>query len=108
MHAHYAAITPIGRAPERFIAHGVLNTRDMGSLTDSMLPLRTDIAAGRRIGPEIVLPGMTLNGIQPAPFHRMVTTDAEARAAVRDMKALGADFIKVHRAIGREYLQGIG
>ncbi len=102
MHGHLAALTPIGRAPERFVAHGVLNVRDMGGLPDSLFPLREAIRAGRRTGPELVLAGMTLNGIQPAAFHRQVTTADEARAAVRAMKAAGADLIKVHRAIGRD------
>lgn len=102
MHAHLAALTPVGRAPERYVGHGVLHVRDMGGFTDSLLPLRREIAAGHRVGPDIVLAGPTLNGIQAAPFHRVVTADAEARVAVRELKALGVDFIKVHRAIGRE------
>lgn len=102
MHAHLAALTPIGRSPEHYVGHGVLFVRDMGGLIDSLLPLRREIAAGHRVGPDIVLAGPTLNGIQAAPFHRLVTTDAEARLAVRELKTLGVDFIKVHRAIGRE------
>lgn len=102
MHAHFAAMTPIGRAPERYVGHGVLFARDMGGFTDSLLPLRRDIAAGRRTGPDIVLAGPTLNGIDAAPFHRKVGTAAEARSAVRELKASGVDMIKVHRAIERE------
>jgi len=107
MHAHLAALTPIGRAPEQFVAHGVLNVRDMGGLADSLFPLRAAIRSGMRTGPEIVMAGPTLNGEQPAPFHRKVTTDAEARAAVRELKAAGVDFIKIHRATGREAFDAI-
>lgn len=102
MHAHFAALTPVGRAPERMIGHGVLYARDMGGYPDSLLALRRDIESGRRVGPQIVLAGPTLNGIQAAPFHRKVETEADARNAVRELRALGVDFIKVHRAIGRE------
>lgn len=107
MHAHLAALTPVGRAPERYVGHGVLNIRDMGGKTDLLFPLRTAIQDGARMGPEIVLAGPTLNGEQPAEFHRKVMTAAEARAAVRDLKAAGVDFIKIHRAMNREAFDAI-
>lgn len=107
MHAHLAALTPIGRAPERFVGHGVLNLRDMGGYLEQLLPLRAEVRAGRRTGPEIVLAGPTLNSEQPAPFHRKVTTAAEARAAVRELQAAGVDFIKIHRATSREAFDAI-
>lgn len=89
MHAHLAALTPVGRAPEQYVGHGVLNIRDMGGKTDLLFPLRAAIQNGARTGPEIVLAGPTLNSEQPADFHRKVTTAVEARAAVRDLKAAG-------------------
>ena len=107
MHAHLAALTPIGLAPERYVGYGVLGVRDMGGLADSLLPLKARILAGKRIGPDIVLAGPTLNGEQSADFHRQVVTDAETRKAVRDLKTLGVDFIKIHRAIGREAFAAI-
>ena len=102
MHAHLAALTPVGHAPEHYVGFGVLGVRDMGGFADTLFPLRGEIRSGDRIGPEIVLAGPTLNGEQPAPFHRKVVTEAEARAAVRELRALGVDFLKVHRAIGRK------
>ena len=107
MHAHLAALTAVGRAPERYVGHGVLNVRDMGGHTDTLIPLRAAIRGGARTGPEIVLAGPTLNSEQPAPFHRKVTTADEARAAVRDLKAAGVDFIKIHRATNREAFAAI-
>jgi imidazolonepropionase-like amidohydrolase len=107
MHAHLAALTPVGRAPERYVGHGVLNVRDMGGHTDILFPLRAAIRGGARTGPEIVLAGPTLNSEQPAPFHRKVTNAAEARAAVRELKAAGVDLIKVHRATNREAFEAI-
>ena len=107
MHAHLAALTPVGRAPERYVGHGVLHVRDMGGRIDELLPLREDIRAGRRVGPDLVIAGPTLNSEQPADFHRQVTTGAEARAAVRELKARGVDFLKVHRATNREAFTAI-
>ena len=101
MHAHLAALTPVGHTPEQYVGYGVLGVRDMGGFADTLFPLRGQIRSGDRIGPEIVLAGPTLNGEQTAPFHRKVVTEAEARAAVRELRYLGADFIKVHRAMGR-------
>lgn len=107
MHAHLAALTPIARAPEQYVSYGVLGLRDMGSFPDSVFPLRERIRAGERVGPELVLAGPTLNSEKPADFHRLVTTDADARAAVRELKAMGADFIKIHRATNREVFLAI-
>lgn len=101
MHAHLAALTPVDHVPERYVGYGVLGIRDMGGYADTLFPLRGRIRAGERIGPEIVMPGPTLNGEQAAPFHRTIVTAAEAHAAVRELRYLGVDFIKVHRAMGR-------
>lgn len=101
MHAHLAALTPVDHAPEQYVGYGVLGVRDMGGFADTLFPLRGQIRAGERIGPEIVMAGPTLNGESAAPFHRKVGTAAEARAAVRELRYVGVDFIKVHRALGR-------
>ena len=102
MHAHIAAIGPPGGAPERYVGYGVLGIRDMGGHLDVLTELRQSIAAGKRIGPDIYMAGPTLNGEAPADFHRVVRTDAEARTAVRELKAAGVDFIKIHRQTTRE------
>jgi Amidohydrolase family len=103
MHAHLAALTPIGVAPEHYVAHGVLGVRDMGGYLDQLTELKAEINAGKRIGPDIAMAGPTLNGPpQPAPFHRIVATSAEARAAVDELKEAGVNFIKVHRQTTRE------
>lgn len=107
MHTHLAALTPVGQSPERYVGHGVLHVRDMGGHLDSLVPLRSAIARGDRTGPTLVMAGPTLNGIQPAGFHRQVTTAEEARTAVRELHAAGVDLIKVHRATGREAFDAI-
>lgn len=107
MHAHLAAIGDIGRAPERYVGHGVLHVRDMGGRLEELLALRDAVRAHSRVGPTIVMAGPTLNGVAAADFHRLVTTADDARAAVRDLHARGVDLIKVHRATGREAFEAI-
>lgn len=107
MHAHLAALTPIGRAPEHFVSFGVLHVRDMGGFLDQLAPLRDEIRAGRRTGPTLVIAGPTLNGEQSAAFHRKVSTAAEARAAVAELRAAGVDHIKLHRATSREVFEAV-
>jgi len=102
MHAHIAAIGPPGGAPERYVGYGVLGIRDMGGHLDVLTQLRRSINDGTRVGPDIYMAGPTLNGEAAADFHRVVRTDAEARAAVRELKAAGVDFIKIHRQTTRE------
>lgn len=102
MHAHLAAVTAIGVAPEQYVSYGVLHVRDMGGRMKELLELRRSIKTRERIGPEIIMAGYTLNSEQPADFHRKVVTDTEAREAVRELKAAGVDFIKIHRATNRE------
>lgn len=101
MHAHIATEPPIGRAPENYVGWGVLGIRDIGGDLPALLQLRTEIAAGR-VGPSLYIAGPTLNGQQFAPFQRVIANAEEARAAVRELKAAGVDFIKTHRATSRE------
>jgi imidazolonepropionase-like amidohydrolase len=53
MHAHLAALSPIGHAPEHYVSYGILGVRDMGGFPDSLFHLRAQILAGERTGPEI-------------------------------------------------------
>ncbi|MGH6951774.1 MAG: amidohydrolase family protein [Vitreimonas sp.] len=99
MHAHIAPLL-VGRAPENYVGWGVLGIRDCGGQLDAMLQLRREIAAGR-VGPELYIAGPTLNGEQLAPHHRVIADAEQARAAVRELKAAGVDFIKTHRRTPR-------
>jgi imidazolonepropionase-like amidohydrolase len=88
------------------VANGVLGIRDMG--TDMRVadidPLRKQIAMGSRLGPRIVATGQILDG-RPTPTSgtfAAVKTPAEGRAAVRSLKASGADFIKVYSWLSRD------
>lgn len=101
MHSHHQA-TGVASL-ELFLANGVVGTRDMGSDADFILPLRDRIARGEAAGPEIVAAGPILDD-RPAdwPFRRRVRNAKEARAAVRDLKRRGVDFIKVHDSTPRD------
>jgi imidazolonepropionase-like amidohydrolase len=82
---------------EQLLANGVVGTRDMGSDADFILPRRERIAPGGTAGPEIVAAGPILDNRPPDwPFRRRVRNAEDARAAVRDLKRRGVDFIKVH------------
>ncbi len=101
MHAHIATALPIGRAPENYVGWGVLGIRDIGGDLPALLQLRSEIASGR-VGPDLYIAGPTLNGEQFSPVHRVIANPEQARATVRELKAAGVDFIKVHRATSRE------
>src|SRR5205814_2119583 len=101
MHSHHQATG--GEALDLFLANGVVGTRDMGADLKFILPLRERINRGELLGPEIVASGPILDDAPPEfPFRRRVTSAEEAREAVRDLKARGVDFIKVHDHTPRE------
>ena len=101
MHSHHQGTGT--ESLELFLANGVVGTRDMGSDVDFILPVRNRISRGELLGPEIVAAGPILDDRPPDwPFRRHITNAQEAREAVRDLKRLGVDFIKVHDGTPRE------
>ncbi len=101
MHAHHQGTG--AQSVDLFVANGVVGTRDMGADVDFILPLRDRISRGELLGPEIVATGPILDD-RPShwPFRRRVRNAEEGRTAVRDLKARGVDFIKVHDGTPRE------
>jgi len=101
MHSHHQG-TGTG-AVDLFVAKGVVGTRDMGADADFIFPLRAQIQAGELLGPEIVLSGPMLDDAPAGfPYRRPTRNASDARNAVRDLKQLGVDFIKVHDHTPRE------
>lgn len=100
MHSHHQATGT--ELVDLFLAKGVVGTRDMGGDAEFILPLRDRINRGELLGPEIVASGPILDDAPQWPFRRRVTNAQEAREAVRDLKARGVDFIKVHDHTPRE------
>jgi Amidohydrolase family len=85
------------------LANGITSVRDMGGYLESLNPLRKEIAEGKRLGPRVVTPGPYLDGSPPSFEPSLVVTNSvEASEDVRQLVALGVDFIKVQSILGRE------
>ena len=90
-----------------FLANGVTGLRDMGvskEVFESLKQLRQQIAKGQLLGPRFVTPGPMLDGPRSFPPVEKIflTTESEAREAVRWLKQNGSDFVKVHSFPSRE------
>jgi|SRR5208282_1499959 len=85
------------------LAAGVTTVRDLANDTDSLLARRQRIADGKEIGTRIVLAGIIDS---PDAFHGptkvLVSTEAEARAAVDNYKKLGYVQIKIYSSVKPE------
>jgi predicted amidohydrolase YtcJ len=89
-----------------FIANGITSVRDMGGSASAadVQRLRTEIAAGRIVGPRIAAaPGKIVDGSAPArdAFVNVSTAD-EARAWVVSAKAAHWDFVKAYNLLARD------
>jgi imidazolonepropionase-like amidohydrolase len=97
MHVHLTE-TDLGA----LVANGVTGVRDMGNFLSEVDSWRAEIGTGTRVGPRIFRVGPIINGQAFGPAHVAVNSDAEARSAVRVLKHVGVDAIKIHRALSRE------
>jgi imidazolonepropionase-like amidohydrolase len=108
MHVHLAGVTADPKWSKAtllplLIANGVTTVRDMGGDLVALQGWRKEIEAGELIGPRIYCPGPMLDGGKSDPPALLaISAPAEGRAAVRDLKAKGADFIKVLSRLDRE------
>lgn len=83
-----------------FVANGITGVRDMGGEFDVLLQWRKEIAAGTLVGPRMVVAGPMLDGPKPRfPNSIAITTPDDGRRAVDNLKARGADFIKLQSLI---------
>jgi imidazolonepropionase-like amidohydrolase len=95
MHAHTELAGELSL--QLALANGVTTIRDMGSDLDLILRLRSDVSAGRILGPRIFAAGPILDDAPGDwPFRIRVKTAADGAAAVRELKRRGVDLIKVH------------
>jgi imidazolonepropionase-like amidohydrolase len=104
MHVHLTIIPDQAVSRELMlrllVAYGVTGVRDMGGDWRRVQELRREIAGGKVIGPRIVAPGPFVDGPQPPGVnYKPVSTEDEARQAVRALKAEGVDFIKVQAGL---------
>jgi imidazolonepropionase-like amidohydrolase len=78
------------------LANGITGVRDMGGDLETLLAWKRDIESGSLLGPHIYAAGPWLSGGgHKSPEQYPVANADEARAAVRDLKKRGADFIKI-------------
>jgi imidazolonepropionase-like amidohydrolase len=98
MHGHLTDATE--DAFPLLVMNGVTGVRDMGGDLAQLDRWRSEIAHGTRVGPHIVRAGPFVDGPKQEVTNRLtVRTPEEARQAVRQLKAEGVDFIKVHNAL---------
>jgi cytosine/adenosine deaminase-related metal-dependent hydrolase len=97
MHSHTFALERI--LPPLFIVNGVTRVREMWGLP-FVRAVRDRIESGEVVGPRMVVASNIVDGpnsmLTPFGDPTEVTTVAEARAAVRQAKRDGADFVKVY------------
>ena len=90
------------------LAAGVTTVRDLANDTDSLLARRQRIVDGKEIGTRIVLAGIIDS---PDAYHGptkvLVSTEAEARAAVDNYKRLGYVQIKIYSSVKPELVPAI-
>jgi len=101
MHVH---IWETDRTFPMFIANGVVGVRNMGGHLDDLKRWREQVARGELLGPQMVISGPLVDGLNPAhPDHAMVVHDpAEGRATVGYLKQSGVDFVKVFDNLTRD------
>ncbi len=84
------------------VVNGVTGVRDMGGRLGEIDEWRTKIAAGLLVGPRIVRAGPQLNDQKFNPYQMVTGNPDETRGAVRALKEVGVDFIKIHRRLPRD------
>ena len=86
-----------------FVANGVTGVRDMGSDLGAVKQWRSQIAAGKLLGPRMIVAGPMLDGPTPRfPSSVPVSDSASGRKVVDDLKSAGVDFIKIQSLVPRD------
>ncbi len=90
------------------LAAGVTTVRDLANDTDTLLARRKRIDAGTEIGTRIIIAGI-IDGRGPyqGPTKVLVSTEAEARAAVDNYVRLGYVQIKIYSSVAPELVPPI-
>lgn len=85
------------------VANGITTVRDMGGKVKLLKQLRSEIATGQRLGPQIFFTGPYLDGDPPGYQPAIVVkTPAEARNAVDFLFSEGVDFVKTQSRLERD------
>ncbi|MDQ3116271.1 MAG: amidohydrolase family protein [Verrucomicrobiota bacterium] len=108
MHVHLAGVSADPKWSKEtllplLVANGITTVRDMGGDLAALQSWRKEIAAGTLVGSRIYCPGPMLDGGKSDPPALLaISAPDEGREAVRELKAKGADFIKVLSLLDRE------
>jgi imidazolonepropionase-like amidohydrolase len=105
MHVHSLGDERV--SPPLYLANGLTTVREMSGTDPMLYDWRDRIAAGALLGPRMVVASNIIDGDptlwDPNLIKVIVVDDAaSARAAVRRVKAEGADFVKVYSRLSRE------
>jgi imidazolonepropionase-like amidohydrolase len=82
-----------------FLANGIVGIREMGNdIPETVFQWRREINEGKRQGPLILTAGRKIDVARQGawPGSILITDSESARAAVRQLKAMGADFVKIY------------
>jgi hypothetical protein len=90
-----------------YIANGVTGVRDMGGDPVRLEHRRQKIRRGELLGPHIILAGPFLDAGNSDWQIVAVNTPGEGREAVRKLKKLGVDFVKVLSSVPRDTYMAI-
>jgi len=86
-----------------FVANGITGVRDMGSDLPVVKKWRAAIAAGKLVGPRMIIAGPMLDGPIPRfPSSAPVANAADGARVVSELQAQGVDFIKIQSLIPRD------
>jgi imidazolonepropionase-like amidohydrolase len=86
-----------------FVANGITGVRDMGGDLEELKVWRAQIAAGKLLGPRMVISGPMLDGPVPRfPSSAPVKDAADGKRVVDELQKSGADFIKIQSLIPRD------
>jgi imidazolonepropionase-like amidohydrolase len=86
-----------------FVANGVTGVRDMGGDLKPLKQWRSAIAAGKLLGPRMIIAGPMLDGPVPRfPSSAPISNAADGTRTVDELKAGGVDFIKIQSLIPRD------
>ena len=101
MHAHVTSTDPdqVERLASLFVVNGITTIRGMLGQA-SHLDLRDKLASGEIFGPRLITSGPSFSG-------RSVSGVADVVRKVRDQKAAGYDFIKIHPGLSNDEFQAL-
>ena len=108
MHVHLAGVSADPAWSKQvflplLLANGITGVRDMGGDLEALLSWKREVESGALLGPHIVASGPWLAGSgKKSPEQFPVANPDEARAAVRELKQRGADFVKILTMPSRE------